>query len=444
MKMTVFPGAPLQGEIDIPGDKSISHRAALFAALASGRSRIDNFLVSGVTRAMLEALTALGVSWDLQGTTLTVQGRGLDGLRAPFTPLNCGSSATTLRLLAGALAAAGVPAVLDGSAGLRRRPMGRIVDPLRQMGVSVETTLNGTAPLTLHRGSLPLKALQYTLPVASAQVKTCLLLAALSADGQTTLVEPGLSRDHTERMLNSMGAAVTSEKMLENGAAHYRTVLCPPENGMLSPLNMTLPGDFSSAAFLIVSALVTPGSQLTIRKVGLNSSRTGLLDALLSMGADIRISGQASCSGEPVGNLTVRSSKLRGGQVCGEQVVRMIDEFPAFAVAAAFAEGVTTVCDAAELRLKESDRIAALCNELRRVGVTAEERADGFVIRGRPHLAGGQSSPHGDHRLAMAIALTGLAAQRPVTVENAEIMNESYPGFADALQTLGAKLTRED
>jgi 3-phosphoshikimate 1-carboxyvinyltransferase len=439
MKLTTSPSKPLQGTAILPGDKSLSHRAALFAGLAEGESRIENFLVAGVTDAMLAALTALGVPWQLHGTTLTVQGCGLRGLQAPAAPLDCGNSATTLRLLAGALAAAGVPAVLDGSPGLRRRPMRRIVEPLQQMGVPIQSK-DGCAPLSLQAGRFPLRAVDLTLPVASAQIKTCLLLAALAGDSPTTLREPGYSRDHTERMLGSMGVAVSRQKLNGSQSEQYLTRLTPPRPLGLTPLTLRLPGDFSSAAFLIAAALITPGSRLTLKEVGLNPGRTGLLDALLAMGACIQITSQSTRNGEPVGDLTISHSRLLATQVAGGQVVRMIDEFPVFAVAAAFAEGTTTVRDAAELRVKESDRIAALCQELSRLGVDISEHADGFTIQGTGAVRGGAAEAHGDHRLAMSLAVAGLAAREPVVVQGAEIISESFPGFAATLQALGGDL----
>ncbi len=440
MKLIIQPGSPLRGEVSLPGDKSLSHRAALFAALAVGRSRIENFLDSGVTRAMLNALTALGVRWNLQGTTLTVEGHGIQGLKTPAQPLNCGNSATTLRLLAGALAAAGVTATLDGSASLRSRPVQRIVEPLRQMGVEIETT-HGAAPITLHSFRQPLLALNYTLPVASAQVKTCLLLAALAAEGPTTLIEPALSRDHTERMLHSMGVSIHSDHINTANGMEYRTVIDPAQCCPLTPLNVTLPGDFSSAAFLIVAALITPGSEIKINRVGLNSARTGLLDALLAMGADIHIDSQTILSGEPVGNLTIRHSPLVATQVHGEQVVRMIDEFPAFAVAAGFASGTSTVKDAAELRVKESDRISALCAELGQIGVVTQEEQSGFSVSGNGLPRGGTIQTHNDHRLALALAAAGLATRSAVIIPGAEIIEESFPGYVQALQHLGAQVS---
>lgn len=440
MNLISYPGETLVGSAALPGDKSLSHRAALFAALAEGDSRISNFLVSGVTQAMLEALTALGVPYELDGTTLSVHGRGPGGLKNPLNPLDCGNSATTLRLLAGALALAGVPAVLDGSEGLRRRPMGRIVDPLRQMGVQIEAT-SGCAPLSLGRSPRPLRPLDYDLPVASAQLKTCLLLAALAAGGPTTLREPGPSRDHTERLLRSQGIAVSSQKLAaEGGRSVYVTRLEPPYRLALKPLDLALPCDFSAAAFLIVAALVTPGSSIVLRAVGLNPARTGLLDALLAMGGDICIANPATRSGEPVGDVQVCHSALHATRVSGEQVVRMIDEFPIFAVAAAYADGTTSVSDAEELRLKESDRITGLCNELRALGAAAEEHPDGFSITGGALRGGAQVDAHGDHRLAMSLAVAGLAAERPVTVAAAEILGESFPEFVPTLRALGARL----
>ncbi len=445
MKLTIVPGTPLRGTAAVPGDKSLSHRAVLFSSLADGVSRIENFLVSGVTRVMLDALSDLGIVWSLDGDVLTVNGHGMSGLRAPKQPLNCGNSATTIRLLAGALAGVGIPAVLDGSPGLRRRPMGRIVDPLQRMGVPVEASVEGTAPLVMHERhpGQKLRGLVESLPVASAQVKSCLLLAALAADGQTVLREPGPSRDHTERMLGSMGVKIASREVEENRC--YETSLEPPV-AALKPLNMALPGDFSAASFLVVAATITPGSEIHIPGVGLNPTRTGLLDALRSMGADIQVQNERQQAGEPVGDLVVRSAVLRSTQVSGALVVRMIDEFSVFgAAAAAAAPGTssgTLVSDAVELRYKESDRISTLCQELRALGVEATEAADGFSIPGG-QMVGGQAQAHGDHRLAMAMLVAGLAAREPVTVNGAEMINESFPGFVEVLRSLGAKIQEE-
>ena len=442
MNLTIEPGHPLNGEVTLPGDKSLSHRAALFGALAEGESRIENFLISGVSTAMLRGLTGLGVTWQLAGTTLTVQGRGLASWQPPAAALDCGNSATTLRLLAGALAAAGIPAVLDGSPGLRRRPMDRIVEPLLQMGVAIEPASTGGAPLVLagRTASQGLRAIDYQLPVASAQVKTCLLLAALAADGPTRLVEPALSRDHSERMLASQGVSIQYEATSRGPGV----ILTPPERP-LTPLRTAIPGDFSAAAFLIVAALITPGSTVVLRNVGLNPTRTGLLSVLHEMGGRIDVLNLRQASGEPVGDLQVQSSRLDGGTVSGARVVEMIDEFPVFGVAAAFAHGQTVVCDASELRYKESDRIGKLAREMQTQGIQMEERADGFRISGAGSAPGGAAVDcHGDHRLAMALAVLGLGADRPVEIHGAEIIRESFPEFSQILTGLGARIASTD
>jgi 3-phosphoshikimate 1-carboxyvinyltransferase len=446
MKLVAAPGRTLNGSVSLPGDKSISHRAALFAALSAGESHIKNILIAGVTNIMLQALSDLGVPWDLVDTTLKVQGRGLQRNHHSTEPimLDCGNSGTTMRLLAGALSALGFPAILDGSTGLRSRPMKRIVEPLQAMGVSIQASPGYTAPLRIagRASNHKLLPLEYNLPVASAQVKSCLLLAALDVDGTITLREPGPSRDHTERMLRGMGVAVTQEALSIPGdqVSQYETRLTPPNLAELTPLSLDIPGDISSAAFLIVATLITPGSNITLQGVGLNPTRTGLLDALQAMGADIQISNLAESHGEPVGDLQVRYGSLRGTQISGPLVVRMIDEFPVFAIAAANAQGRSVVSQAAELRHKESDRISDLCRELLCLGVEIEETTDGFAINGGETIKGGLIDPHGDHRLAMAFAVAGLAAQEPVVIQDAGIISESYPQFGSSLRELGAEI----
>jgi 3-phosphoshikimate 1-carboxyvinyltransferase len=436
MMLEVRPTTSLFGECRLPGDKSLSHRAALFAALAEGESCIENFLVAGVTRAMLRALNDLGVDWDLEGEKLILQGRGPSGLSTPKTALDCGNSATTLRLLTGALAGANVGCVLDGSAGLRSRPMARILQPLREMGVLVEAASGNVAPIRLHSRSSgePLRALDTTLPVASAQVKSALLLAGLGAEGTMVLREPGPSRDHTERLLAGMGVPIVQE------SRDFTIRMEPPEEP-LRPLDLRLPGDISSAAFLIVAALILPRSDLVLRQVGLNPTRFGLIDALRMMGARIEVLTSREVCGEPVGDLRVHASQLKGITVDGSLVVRMIDEFPIFAVAAALAEGQTIVRDAEELRYKESDRIATLCMEMLSMGVAMEERPDGFLIDGgRPPSGGVQVQCHNDHRLAMALTVAGLASEEPTVLLGAEIIDESFPQFLGILKSLGAKV----
>jgi len=437
MKLEINPAESLQGECTLPGDKSLSHRVALFAALAEGESRMENFLRAGVTQAMLESLSGLGVDWTLEGETLIVQGRGPSGLHSPMEALNCGNSGTTLRLLAGALAGANVSCILDGSEGLRARPMGRIIKPLREMGVPIQAAPGDVAPLRIESraGDMPLRALEITLPVASAQVKTALLLAGLGAEGTTDLREPGPSRDHTERLLASMGVEIM------RGPQDYRVRLDPPD-APLQPLNLSLPGDISSAAFLIVAALIVPGSDLLLKGIGLNPTRVGLLEALQTMEARIEIQNLTEVHGEPKGDIRIQASGLKGIRVEGPLVVRMIDEFPVFAVAAALADGQTVVSEAEELRHKESDRISTLCRELQSMGVNIKEKHDGFVIEGglRPRGAV-QVQSHGDHRLAMALTVAGLAAEEPTVVEGAEIIEESFPDFQAILRELGAEVT---
>ncbi len=411
---------PLQGRVTLPGDKSLAHRAALFAALAEGVSTVRNYPDSGVTRAMRGALESLGVSSRLEDGLLTLAGNGLRPFPRSGAVAQCGNSGTTIRLLAGAAAGTRSSAVLDGSEGLRKRPMDRIAEPLRLMGADVATT-DGRAPITI--SSAPLHGMDYTLPVASAQVKSCLELAALGADAPVTLHEPGPSRDHTARMLRAMGATVISDGLTET---------VQPATS-LKPLDGTLPGDISSAAFLLAAAAIVPGSRVTVADVGLNPTRTGVLDILSAMGARISTANPRTEFGEPVGDITLESAPLHGVEIAGDLVVRAIDEFPALAAVAAFAEGETVVREAKELRYKETDRIAAIVAQLGALGAEVEERSDGFMVRGGT-LKGGTARANGDHRLAMSMALCGLRA--PVAVEGAEILNESFPEFEPLLSSL--------
>lgn len=457
MQLSVNPGFRLEDPagntkgIFLPGDKSLSHRAALFAALAKGESRIRNFLVSGVTKAMLDALSQLSITWELKNNELFIVGKGLHGFETPILPIDCGNSATTMRLLAGAIAASGIEAILTGSAGLQRRPMKRIVEPLRLMGVNIDYSESGTAPLIINKRPLDLllTPIEYIMPVASAQVKSCLLLASLKANGTTVLYEPGPSRDHTERMLREMGVSIISKESKADGmndqGVKFITSITPPLSKNLMPFDTTLPGDISSAAFLIVAGLIVPDSELTIKNVGLNPTRTGILDALKRMGANIQVDERSNTADrEPVGDIIVRYSPLVGTEISGAMVVRMIDEFPAFAVAAAYAKGKTIVRDAEELRNKESDRIAALISELRKLGVDASETADGFIIHGEKTICGGLVQTHGDHRLAMSMAVAGLASSQAVIINDAEIINESFPEFIQILTDCGAQMKIED
>lgn len=423
------PGGPLQGRTRLPGDKSISHRALLLGAIAEGTSHVENFLPAADGLATLRAVRALGVEVEeCTPTRLIVHGRGLNGLREPDDVLDCARSGTTMRLLAGILAGQPFTSVLTGSRQLRQRPMDRIVEPLRSMGATVLGRNGGSQPpLTLQGGRL--SGIDYTLPVASAQVKSALLLAGLYADGPTTLHEPGPARDHTERMLIAMGC--------EMQIAHCELRILPEER--LQAIDVTVPGDFSSAAFLIVAATLVAGSEVTIEGVGVNPTRTGLLDVLRRMGAEITLTNERMMSGEPVAELTIRSGTLRGIEVSGEMVVRMIDEFPVLAVAAIQAQGTTLVRDAAELRVKETDRIATTVAELRRLGACIEERPDGFVVHGPMPLRGTTVQSHGDHRLAMALAVAGLVAEGETLVQDVNCIADSFPGFEATLARLKGK-----
>ncbi|MBQ9694491.1 MAG: 3-phosphoshikimate 1-carboxyvinyltransferase [Kiritimatiellae bacterium] len=419
--------SPLIGSYRPEGDKSLSHRALLFAALAEGESTIRRFLIGGVTRAMLRCLQALGVEWQLDEAEhiLKVKGVGLKGFKTPDAPLDCGNSATTFRLLAGAIAGAGVTCVLDGSEGLRKRPMGRIIEPLRMLGADIESP-DAHAPLTFKPASMG--SLNYVLPIASAQVKSCLLLAALSGNAPTAILEPGPSRDHTERMLSAMGARI------KNFSEGYGAVVLP-QSESLRPLNTELAGDISSAAFLMVAATLLPGSDFLLEKVGVNFTRTGIVDALRAMGADITFENRTEMAGEPVADIRVRAAtSLHGIAIQGDLVVRMIDEFPALMIAAAYANGETVVRDAAELRTKESDRIAIMAANLKLLGVAIDELSDGFRIYGKGNIPGGATvAAHGDHRVAMSMALASLRAEAPITIESFEMLNESFPDFPKVL-----------
>jgi 3-phosphoshikimate 1-carboxyvinyltransferase len=428
--------SPLQGTITVPGDKSISHRAVLLAALADGVSVIRNWLPAGDTLATLEVVRALGVSveadehhpnsWDLR-----VDGRGLRGLRRPAGPLNCRNAGTAIRLLAGVMAGQSFPSVLDGSEQLRKRPMGRVTEPLQQMGADIRAD-NGHAPL--HLRPAPLRGLAYHLPVASAQVKSAVLLAGLYTTEGVRVHQPGPARDHTERMLMAMGAVVTTQD-------GWVTLSDEPFGGRrLLPLDMTVPGDFSSAAFPLVAAAIVPHSQITIRGVGVNETRVGLLQVLRAMGADVRIGNQQMTGGELAADLTVGFAELHAVDVDGPTVVRAIDEFPVWAVAATQAAGRSTVRNAAELRVKEVDRIAVLVGELRRLSARLDEHEDGFTVHGPTRLRGASVDSHDDHRLGMALAVAGLAAEEPTIIHDAACMADSFPGFVETMRQLGAAM----
>ncbi|NLG50973.1 MAG: 3-phosphoshikimate 1-carboxyvinyltransferase [Chloroflexi bacterium] len=427
MNLRVRPVSGLRGAIDLPGDKSITHRALLLGSLSAGASRIRGYLDSGDCRATMGCLRALGVPVEQEAEdTLTVRGAGLRGWREPENVLNCVRSGTTMRLMAGLLAGQPFYSVLGGEAQLLRRPMDRVAQPLRLMGAQITGRQSGKLPPLTLVGA-PLHGIEYTLPVASAQVKSCLLLAGLYAEGMTTLIEPGPSRDHTERMLRARGVELSSQ-----GLCH---AVRGPAND-LTPLDLTVPGDFSSAAYFLVGALLVEGSEVRLRHVGVNPTRTGLLDALRAMGAEITLLDEREEGGEPVADLLVRSQGLRATTVAGDLVPRMIDEFPILALAATQAEGVTRVRDAAELRVKETDRIATIVEALRALGARIEPRPDGFDVEGPTPLVGAAVDSFGDHRLAMTLAVAGLIARGETTVLRAEWIADSFPGFEPRLQAL--------
>ncbi len=431
MNLTIASGAPLRGEVRVPGDKSISHRAVMLGALAEGETRASGFLTGEDNRRTLDAFRKMGVDVRLEGTTLTVRGAGGprragQHLAEPDDVLDCGNSGTTIRLLTGLLAGQPFVSTLTGDASLRSRPMGRVVEPLARMGAHIIARHGGTrAPLTIV--GTRLTGIRYDLPVASAQVKSALLLAGLVAEGETVVSEPGSSRDHTERMLAFMGAEVARNG---DGAVTVRG------GTRLTGRDVAVPGDISSAAFLLVAALITPGSELFLRDVGLNPTRTGALDALTAMGGRIEVVARREGGPEPIGDLRVRASRLRGVELTGDLVVRAIDELPALAVAAAFAEGTTVIRDAAELRVKETDRIASMTEALSLMGAQVRATPDGMVIEGGRPLRGARIASRGDHRTAMAAAVAGLAAAGETTVEDVACIDTSFPGFAELLESL--------
>ncbi|MSQ41977.1 MAG: 3-phosphoshikimate 1-carboxyvinyltransferase [Dehalococcoidia bacterium] len=419
----------LRGTIAIPGDKSISHRALILNALARGRAHIDGFLDAADTRSTLACLRALGAHIEpASAGAVVVHGAGRASLHEPEDVLDCGNSGTTMRLLTGALAGLPMFAVLTGDASLRRRPMDRIVQPLRALGAELSGRADGRLPPLVVRGGALRGGQRIESRVASAQVKSSILLAALAADGPTTVVEPEQSRDHTERMLRAMGAGVT----IDGG-----TVTLTPPAGDLRAVDVTVPGDISTAAPWIVAATLHPDAELLLTGVGVNPTRTGLLDILWSMGAAIELLEERESGGEPVADLLVRSAALHGVEVGGALVPRAIDELPLVALAGALASGETLIRDAAELRVKESDRVATTAEMLRAFGVTVEERPDGMRVRGGASLRGAAVGSSGDHRLAMLGAVAALLAEGETAIDDSGAVAVSYPDFWRELARLG-------
>jgi len=429
MRFEIRPGHGLHGEIRVAGDKSISHRAVMFGALADGVTEVSGFLEGGDTLATAAAFGAMGVGIEHTGPgTLRIHGAGIDGLRPPQQALDLGNSGTSMRLLAGLLAGQEFDSELRGDASLSKRPMGRVTGPLSQMGASIRAADGGTPPLFIG-GGRALHGIDYEMPMASAQVKSSLLLAGMYARGRTCVTEPAPTRDHTERMLGGFGYAVWREG----------DRVCIEGGGRLSAMAVDVPADISSAAFFMLGAAIGGAGEVLLTGVGVNPTRTGVIDILRLMGADIRLQGERVVCGEPVADIRVRASDLRGVEIPPRLVPLAIDEFPALFIAAARAEGETVLTGAAELRVKESDRIQVMADGLRALGVDARPTDDGMRIRGGA-IGGGRVDSGGDHRVAMAFAMAGLAAAGPVVVEDCANVDTSFPGFAALAASAGLNI----
>ncbi len=417
----------LHGEIILPGDKSISHRAVLCSALAEGPTTINGFLTGEDTQNTARAVQQMGIEITGLGTDrLIVHGKGLDGLSEPAGVLNLGNSGTGMRLLAGVLAGQDFFSILTGDQYLVKRPMGRIIDPLRMMGVQIDGRSEGKlAPFSIRGGRRRIKAVDYISPIASAQVKSALLFAGLSAAGETSVSEPSKSRDHTERMFRFFGVEIKEQGLRVSVRGRQK---------LQGKKQIDIPSDISSAAFFLVAASIVPDSDLLILNVGVNPTRTGIIDILTAMGGDITLLNQREQAGEPVADIRVKYKKLHAVRIAGDLIPRSIDEIPVAAVAAAYAEGATVIQDAAELRVKESDRVATMAEELRKMGVRVMERPDGMEIMGQNSLSGAACESHGDHRIAMSMAVAGLAATGDTVVHNCGWIATSFPGFEQLLQ----------
>ncbi len=430
---TVAPGGALKGRFRVPGDKSISHRALMLGAIAEGQTRINGFLEGEDTLASLSAFRAMGVEITHRNQQdVVVKGVGLHGLTAPSSPLDLGNSGTSVRLLAGLLSGQTFNSELIGDASLMRRPMRRVTKPLQMMNADISCTDRGTLPIRIH-GGRPLHGIDYELPVISAQLKSCLLLAGLYAKGQTCIHEPAKTRDHTERMLEQFGYMLNKRN----------NSICITGGGKLRATEITVPGDISSAAFFIVGACISKGSEITLEQVGINPTRDAIIHILKSMGADITVNNQRVQSGEPVGDIRVRSSQLHGIEIPLELVPAAIDEFPAIMIAAASANNRTVLKGATELRVKESDRIMAMTEGLKAIGINATAHEDGMEVEGGK-IQGGVVDSFNDHRIAMAFAMAGLVAKDLITIKGCANVNTSFPGFVDLADQAGLEIREGD
>ncbi len=428
----VQPGGSLKGTARVPGDKSISHRSIMLGSIAEGISHVTGFLEAEDALATLKAFQAMGVTIEgPENGKVTIHGVGLHGLKAPDGPLYLGNSGTSMRLLSGLLAGQAFDCSLTGDESLSKRPMKRVTVPLADMGARIETTEQGTAPLHIY-GTKNLRGINYAMPIASAQVKSCLLLAGLYAQTATEVTEPAPTRDHTERMLKGFSYPVQ-----QNG----NTVIIRP-GGKLLATDIDVPSDISSSAFFLVGASIAPDSDITLQHVGVNPTRTGVIDILKLMGADIQVFNERIVGGEPVADIRVRSSELNGIDIPENLVPLAIDEFPVLFIAAACAQGQTRLTGAKELRVKESDRIQVMADGLIELGVDAQPTEDGMIISGGK-IAGGEVVSHGDHRIAMAFAIAGLRATAPLIIHDCENVNTSFPGFVALASRLGLKLHSE-
>lgn len=427
MQIVVKKSKALKGEITPPPDKSISHRAVMFASLAKGISKIKNFLWAKDPLSSLHAMESLGVEIKTNKEEIIVYGKGLHSLKEPENIIDCGNSGTTLRLLSGILAGQPFLSVLTGDESLRQRPMRRIIEPLRIMGADIRGRANDRFPPVVIKGG-GLKGVNYKMPIASAQVKSAILLAGIYAKGNTSVTEPYKSRDHTERMLKNMGVEIDIKE---------NTVKITPPHSELSPFDITIPNDFSSSAFFIAAALLIPHSEILLKNVCLNPTRTGFLDVLKEMGAQVEISNLTEQGGEPAGDILCKASKgLKGVTVHGDMIPRMIDEFPVLCVVASQAEGKTIVKNAGELRVKESDRIMAMTSELKKMGVNIKDFEDGLEITGPCKLKPAEVYSYKDHRIAMALSIAGLLTEGNTTIKDADCVNISFPQFYELLREL--------
>ena len=434
-KRTIHPAKTLSGGVEPPGDKSISHRYAMIAALAEGASELRHFAAAADCHSTLDCMKALGAGVKIEKDTVRLTGRGLRGLKSTLRALDAGNSGTTMRLLAGILAGQEFTSQLTGDASLQKRPMKRVVGPLRQMGADIRAREDNFAPLEIRGGRL--HAIDFKMPMASAQVKSAVLLAGLFAEGETIVTEPARTRDHTELALEEFGAPI------EKSGKTIRIQGLAAGNGAakLQARSLDVPGDLSSAVFFIAAASLFPDSNLLIHNIGLNPTRTAILDVFASMGASLQMLSVRSAHGEIVGDLAVKGASLKGGVIEGDQIPLVIDELPMLAALGPYTEQGIEIRDAAELRVKESDRIAALAENLRRMGATVEERPDGLRVEGRSagKLRGAEIEPYGDHRIAMAFAVAALAASGPTLIRNADCAAVSYPTFFDDLDRVAER-----